>query len=286
MGASEASRKSCNVSDLKNLAVLYIEDCCTKAHVDLDLPASLTLLTVHGQRPIDLFWLLLEAEKCIERGVQLRTLGCHPAEALLQPALWGARLDEQFRGLGGRVCGLQDFWVTGSMEPLLIAFSAVVSSAPHLKCARLSIEEWLPHMELPPVYSASLERLTLTIHCGRSKEPPPPVVLTFLPGCKLLRQVLVRFNSDAGRVLAEGTVVKIRCHSCSPKCIMPLDPHARAAAHRHVYGSEDVFNDAGVQLLPGPPSPQGVQSYTVLYKCHAAGPEQPEWGFSVMPGCL
>ena len=285
-GVSEAGRQSCRFSDLSRLANLTITDWPAQATPDLDLPASLTKLTIVSERPVDFFWLLCEAEKCISRGAQLRSLGCSSPEALLQPARWGASLDEQFRWLGGRLHTLQQLWVAGDPDiPVLVAFSAVVSSAPHLTCAKLMVEEWLPRMELPPICSASLERLTVTVACRSSEEPP--LVLAFLPGCKLLREVLVQFRKQAKRLPAEGTAVKIRCHSCSPTCIVPLDPHARAAAFRRAHGYEDCFTRVGVQLLPGPPSPQGVQDYTVLYTCHAAGPQQSlEWGHVVMPGRL
>ena len=55
---------------------------------------------------------------------------------------------------------------------------------------------------------------------------------------------------------------------------MPLDACA---------GLEEV----GVRFLPMPPSSQGVQAYTVIFTCHAAGPEQAlKWGHVVMPGVL
>ena len=107
--------------------------------------------------------------------------------------------------------------------------------------------------------------------------PLPPVVLTFLPGCTRLQEVLVQFNNNDG---IEGTDVRIRCHPCSPSCIVPLGVNEYATGYSKV----------GVQLLQGTPPPQGVQSYTVLHVCHAIGPLGPQqpflWCHAVMPGLL
>ena len=124
-------------------------------------------------------------------------------------------------------------------------------------------------MELPPICSGSLESLVFMDyepqHSG--DKSPLPVTLTALPGCIRLREVVVQrcFGSR------EGTVVKIRCHCRSQRCIVPLDVG-------------DGWNQrVGIQFLPSPASVR-VQGYTVLYTCRAAGPEQPpSWGCVVVP---
>lgn len=100
-------------------------------------------------------------------------------------------------------------------------------------------------------------------------------MLTFLPGCTRLQKVLVRVEFVEAPM--EGTAVKIRCHSASPTQIVPLGVHENVGR----------FSTMGVRILPAPSSPQGVQGYTVLSSCHAAGPEQPlMWGHVVMRGVL
>ena len=182
----------------------------------------------------------------------------------------------------------------GGTEHLLSALVAVISSAPHLTSVEITITEWLPRMELPPICSASLESITVTVDEERDDEdeaPPSrvaPLVLTFLPGCTRLQQVLVRLPSED---LTERTEAKVRCqiccHSGSPTCIVPMDVHARAAEHMRVHGDASYFSEVGVQLLPGPPSPQGVQRYAVSFVSRAPGPQQPlMWSHVVMPGAL
>ena len=100
---------------------------------------------------------------------------------------------------------------------------------------------------------------------------PPLVLLTFLPGCTRLQEVVVHIM---GRPV-EGAAVKIRCHCCSQRCIVLEE----------VYTSD--HSDLVLKLLPMPSSEQGVQEYTVLCDCHAARPDQaPLWGHAVMSGIL
>ena len=284
----------CSLLKLGRLADLYVQtgEELLHASLDLDLPASMTTFRVAGDEggdDVDFFWALREVMKCIRRGAQLRKVTCYQADAYLQPAQWGASLDEQFRRLGGQLSTLQELAVWGGTEQLLIALVAVLSSAPNLTCVKFTLMEWLPCMELPPICSASLVSISVTVDGEPSDEPPPPrvtpLVLTFLPGCTQLQQVLVQITDED---LTEGTTVKIRCHSGSPTCVVPMDVHARAAEQMRVYGYASGFSEVGVQFLPGPSSAQGVQrAYTVLYACHAAGPQQPlTWGHVVVPGFL
>ena len=302
---TESKGPSYSLLNLGRLASLDLymctEDEPLHASLDLNLPASLTSLTVQGEHFgyddgdlfVDLFWALREAMKCIRSGAQLRTLSCYQADAYLQPAQWGPSLNEQFRRLGGQLSTVQELEVWGCTENLLSALGALISSAPHLICVKFTITEWLPRMELSPIRSTSLESITVTVLEEPSDEEPSdeplpprvaPLVLTFLPGCTRLRKVLVRlFNEN----LTEGPAAKIRCHSGSPTCVVPMDVHSRAAEHMRVHGYASGYSEVGVHLLPGPPSPQNVPGYTILYACHAAGPQQPLlWGHVVMPGLL
>ena len=209
---------------------------------------------------------------------------CHGV-APLQPAQWGGSLDEQYRRLGGQLISLTELEVWGSQEPLLCAVSAVVSSAPNLTCLTLFVTSDAPHMELPAICSASLESITVHVNMYAEEEGGllQPVVLTFLPGCTRLRQVLVQFDEEP----TEGTVVNIRCHSASPTRIVPLGVHASQTGNVRTHVYDGCFCEVGVQFLPGPPPPQGVQSYSIVYACHAAGPQQPlMWGHVVVPGIL
>ena len=288
----EVSGPSCSLQKLGRLANLYMRtgEELLPPSLDLDLPASLSTFMVESDEDsedVDLFWVLRQAAKCIRRGAHLRRLTCYQAEAYLQPAGWGANLDEQYGRLGGQLSRLQELEVWGCTEQLLSALGAVISSAPHLTCVEITITEWLPCMKLPPVCSASLETITMTFdEAPRNEAPLPreaPLVLTFLPGCTRLKHVLVRVSNGD---LAEGTAAKIRCHSGSPMCVVPMDVHARGAEHRRVHGYASQFSEMGVELLPGPLSPPSVQrAYTVLHACHAAGPQQPlRWGHVVVPG--
>ena len=282
----EGRATCCSLLKLGRLADLHV---CIgeKEHlsVDLDLPASLTLFVVDGieyATYVDLSWALREAAKCIRRGAQLRRLTCYPAELYLQPAQWGADLDEQYRRLGGQLSSLRELEVKGGTEQLLSALGAIASSAPHLTCLNFGFMERLPRMELPPISSATLESITVTVLKPSNEAPPPPLVLTFLPGCTRLTTVLVGFTRD---FTVEGAAAKIRCHCSSPTCIVPMDVLAGAAEHQRVHGYSGL-SQVGVRLLPGPPSTQAVP-YTVLHACHAAGPQQPlMWGHLVMHGIL
>ena len=239
----------CSLLNLGQLADLYI--CMSEpplhANLELALPASLTHFEVDECNTdscvVDFFWALSVAAKCLCRGAQLRKVTCRGAVVYLQPAQWGASLDEQYRRLGGQLSGLKELAVCSSQESLLRALSAVVSSAPNLTCVTLTLLETLPHLELPAICSASLERFIVD-----GDIPISSLVLTFLPGCTRLQKVLVQIYDFC----SEGNAVKIRCHSCSPTCIVPVGAH-QCAGHT---------SEVGVQLLPGTPLMQGVQGYT------------------------
>ena len=279
----------CSLLSLGRLADLYlcVEDAPLHASLDLDLPGSLTRITangdINGGVAVDFFWALREAAKCIRRGAQLRRLSCGRADAYLQPAQWGGMV-EQFRQLGGQLSSLRELHVTGGTQWLLRALGAVASSAPRLTCLQFSFTETLPRMELPPISSASLESVTVTVFKPSDEAPAPPLVLTFLPGCTRLQEVLVRIPKA---YTVEGTAAKIRCHCSSPTCIVPLDVHPGTAENIGWEGDCSHLSIVGVQFLPGPPSPQDVPGHTVLHACHAAGPQQPlKWGHLVMHGFL
>ena len=170
----------CSLQKLGRLENLYmwIQEKPTHDSLDLDLPASLTHFEVLGAEgddwSVDFFWVVSEAVKCIKRGAQLRRLTCRYAEACLQPSQWGASLDEQYRRLGGQLSGLPELVVWGSTKQLLSAVGAVISAAPHLTCVKFTFTEWLPCMELPPICSASLESMIVTVDVEPSDEAPPP----------------------------------------------------------------------------------------------------------------
>ena len=103
-------------------------------------------------------------------------------------------------------------------------------------------------------------------------------MLTLLPGCTRLQLVLVRLADED---FTEGPTAMIRCHSASPARISPL----RLNEARPRWARQ--FTTVGAEFLPGPPSPQGVKEYTVLWACRPAGPQQPlMWGYAVVPGVL
>ena len=278
----------CRLLELGGFADLYM--CIGNEHlrVDLDLPASVTLFVIDGldnATVVDLSWALREAAKCISRGAQLRRLECYPAHACVQGAQWAGSLDEQYRQLGAQLSSLRELEVCGGSQQLLSALCAVVSSAPHLTHANLTITRWPPRKGFSPIRSASLESISVTILEPSKKVPCPLLVLIFLPGCTRLQKVLVQLPCED---LTEGTAVKIRCHRGSPNCIVPLDAHACAAEYRLVHGYDSCVSELGVDFLPEPASLQHVSAYTVLNACHAAGLQQPlKWGHHVvMPGIL
>ena len=274
--ATEASRQRCRLLKLSQLADLQLMSWNVQADVDLDLPPSLTQLKFQGAYPdgggnsFKFSWVLREAVRCIGRGAQLHKLMCHCGQAYLQPAQWGASLDEQHRRLGEQLGGLRELEVWVAQEQLLSAICTVASAAPCLTRLKIVITYPPPHVKVSPICSASLK--SIRVEWGlynRPELPPPMVLLTLLPGCTRLQEVVVHFN---GRPI-EGAAVRIRCHCCSRGCIVPVD------------GYGGVVNDVGVNFLP--PSELGVQECTVLYACHSAGPEQARvWGHAVMPGIL
>ena len=299
MMQARQDRPCSSLLSLGRLADLYINIYLNApyATMDLNLPAGLTHLKLQDDSDgdgsgngdcMDFFWALNEAAKCIRRGAQLRKLVCINTEASLQPAQWGASLDEQYRRLGGQLTSLHELEVSGyAGYPLLLAaLGALISAAPSLTCVRLTIVVFtcsLPHMELSPICSASLKSITVIVDDWADEGPPlPPLVLTFLPGCTRLQEVVVRYGEYAPD---DGTAVKIRCHCCSSTCIVPLNVHACLSGNLRTHVYDGPFKEVGVQFLPGPPCPQGVQKYTVMFACHAAGPQQPlMWGHVVMPG--
>ena len=255
------------------------------ANADLDLPTGLTHLEFEHDSDsnisIDLFWALNQAAKCIRRGAHLRELICMQTEADLQPAQWGASLD-------GQLTSLHELEVSGYADAqLLAAFGAVISAAPNLTCASLTISfyEWLPHVEVPPICSASLTSITVCVAVLDDLGPPlAPLILTFLPECTRLQEVVVQFGEFGP---TNGSAVKIRCHACSSTCIVPLNVRAFSDNDERMHVYDGPLSEVGVQFLPGPPPPQGVQRHTVLFAYHAAGPPQPlMWGHVVMPGFL
>ena len=178
---SEASRQRCSLLNLNRLAKLHITTMPLKANVDLDLPPSLTQLSLGGYpgssstHSIDFFWALLEAVRCVERGAQLQRLVCHFAEAHLQPAHWGASLDEQHRRLAGQLGSLRELEIRCDQEQQLSAVGAVVSAAPSLVRLEIVLLETLSRMKVSPICSASLESIrvewiltfTAPTHCPR-----------------------------------------------------------------------------------------------------------------------
>ena len=157
---SEASEQQGSLLNLSRLADLDIMDTSLRADLDLDLPASLTRLELQGSQHdnqfcMDFFWVLLQAIKGIRQGAHLHTLSIRMTEASLQPARWGATLEEQFRHLGGQLNGLKVLEVFGRGDPLLSALSAVASSAPSL--TRLVCNDC---DKLPATSSASLKSIT------------------------------------------------------------------------------------------------------------------------------
>ena len=138
--ANEASRQSCRLLNLSRLADLHVwKSWPLRARVDLDLPPSLTQLKFGDYYvyrrccvPINFFWALQEAVKCVERGARLHKLSCICAVAFLQHTQWGASLDEQHRWLGGQLSGLRELEVWGAEKQLLSAVGAVASAAPSL----------------------------------------------------------------------------------------------------------------------------------------------------------
>ena len=212
--------QSCRLLKLLNLsrlADLHILDWSLQANdVDLDLPPSLTQLNfggypkvVGGHKCVDIFRELLIAVKCVRRGAQLHRLICKCAVAFLQPAQWGANLEEQHKRLGGQLGSLKELVVMGAQEQVLSAVGAIASAAPSLTRLCVIITHELPRVEILPICSASLESIRVEREFyHRPGRPPPQVLLTLLPGCTRLQEVVVRFRGEP----FEGNAVRIRCH--------------------------------------------------------------------------
>ena len=287
--AAEVSKQSCRLLNLKQLADLRVMGCSLQANVDLDLPPSLTQLQFGGSlmsdiSSVDFFWALREAVKCVGRGAQLHRLICSCAEAYLRHAQWGASL-EQHRRLGYQLGSLRELQVLGNQEQLLSAVGAVASAAPCLVRLEIVVTKALLQVEVSPICSASLESIRVEWQSYRYPElEPPQVLLTLLPGCTRLQKVVVQFKGTH----VEGTAVWIRCHCCNRRCIVPVDGafyHKRLP--EEVWDGTVMISDVAVKFLHMPPSKLGVQDYTILFECHAAGPEQAlVWDHDVMPGIL
>ena len=222
---------------------------------------------VGGSCSVNFFWALQEAVKLVGRGAHLHKLICNCVEESLQPAHWGTSLDAQHRRLGGQLGSLRELEVWGAQKQVLSAVGAIASAASSLVrlelilAARVIIGVGAPRMEAPrvevsPIRSASLESIRVEWQLDHRLEPPPPLVLlTLLPGCTRLREVVVHF---VGRHI-EGAAVKIRCHCCSQGCIVPEEVHA---------GHHSAMV---VKCLHPPLAEQGVQQeYTVLHASHGA----------------
>ena len=281
----------CSFSSLSQLSRLRVIDCfrqASPASMELGLPASLTHLTIGAQHrngldadDLDLTWVAAEAAKCVGRGAQLHTLVCKFAQPCLQPvALWGATLAEQHTRLGGQLSSLKELEVRGSGEPLLQAVGALAGAVPSLTRLVFELRTPLRHtMELPPICSASLESVTVELSLWGSED----LVLTFLPGCARLREVLVRYGYTPP---AKGTTVKICCHCSSQDFVWPLCVFAESAKPWTV--PSDTWADVkgvGIEWLPLPPS--RVQGCRVLFESHGfnyLSEQQPMWGHFVMPG--
>ena len=285
--ASEGSRQRCSLLHLSRLEKLLLFRCSAQAIIDLGLPASLKHLTVQAASGVvDLKWLLAEAVKCIGSGASLCSVTSADTSPSSHPAgtPWGASSVAHYTELAEQLRGLTVLTVHGKATTLLRAVSTVVCSAPSLARLRYVLEEELDDLYLPPIRSASLECFTGCYRRTGCKVPRPPVVLTFLPGCTRLRDVHVQLY-NLRPDLEEGTSVKIRCHTSGQRCIVPLEERCELTLWGAFAGTKQVT--IGVHFLPLPPSPQGVQAYTVLFASHATGPEQaPKWGSVVVPGVL
>ena len=289
--ATKARRHSCSLLNLKRLADLQVMSWSLQANVDLDLHPSLTQLRFQGYQSggnnsVDFLWALLEAVKCAGRGAQLHKLICKCAEAHLRPAQWGASLDEQHRRLGGQLSSLRELVILSACEQPLRAVGAVASAAASPTRLEIIVQNHsLPCVEVSPICSASLESIRVEWDLTSLPKQPPQLLLTLLPGCTRLQEVVVVVR-NMGRPI-EGAAVKIRCHCCSQRCIVPAMGYASFYSKEPKKMKAGAATDVIVRFVHMPPSEQGVQDCTLLYACHAAGPKQaPLWGCDLMPGIL
>ena len=286
---SQASRQRCSLLNLSRLADLQVMSDSLQDIVDLDLPPSLTQLRFQGEECcsgaiFELSWALREAVKCIGQGAQLQKLVCNCEGAFLEPAQWDPSLDEQHTRLGGQLSGLRELEVWCAYEQLLSAVGAVASAAPSLTRLHIVIRRELPRVEVPPICSASLESIRVDWGLSIYRErPPPQVLLTFLPGCTRLQEVVVHFMG--GRV--KGAAVNIRGHCCNRGYIEPVDGYASfdKSVLEEMYAG--VVNGVAVKFRHMPSPELGAEECTILCTCHAAEPGQASlWGHAVMPGIL
>ena len=195
---------------------------------------------------------------------------------------WGASLDAHYRELGEQLSGLTDLAVDANGPAFFSAIGIVASSAPSLTRLTFTTPS-ATDLALPPICSASLKSIAGEYSLPYPHAGPQPVILTFLPGCTHLRDVHVQFRSEPYEVAS----VKFHCHCISQRCIVPFVGHTVELYDGVPSDRRCILEEVGVRFLPTQASPQGVQPYTVLFACHAAGPEQaPKWDHLVMPGVL
>ena len=281
---SEGSRQCCSLLSLARLTTLTVKYYSNPGTMDLALPASFKRLTVQDKSKVaDIKWVLLQAAKCIRGGAQLRFLTYTNFTSALyfMRVPWGASTIAPYKEIGEQLSGLEDLSASSNGPDFLSAVGAVACSAPSLTRLKFSIQG-PTGITLPPICSASLKSITGLYRLRDPYAPPPllAVILTFLPGCTQLREVHVQYF-DAPK---EGAYVKIRCHCNSQRYIVPF---VAEFDDELPWNRRSGLEEVGVRFMPTPASPQGVQPYTVLFACHAAGPEQaPKWGHVVMPGVL
>ena len=197
--STEPSQQRFSLQNLNRLADLHAFNSSKDADVDLDLPPSLTQLHVQGSTSF--FWALHEAVKCVRRGAQLHKLICGRVEVRLQPAQWGASLDEQHNRLGGQLGSLRELKVWGVHEQLLSTVCAVASAAPSLVRLEIVMQtpSWsrAPRREVLSICSASLKNIRMEWQVDSrpvAELPPLQVLLMFLPGCTQLQEVIVQIH--------------------------------------------------------------------------------------------
>ena len=110
----------------------------------------------------------------------------------------GAQPGRAAQAAGGHLGSLRELEVWGAQEQLLSAVGAVATAAPSLVRLEIVLTCPLPCVEVSPICSASLESIRVGWQIDRRLEPPPPqVLLTFLPGCTRLQDVVVHFTGPA-----------------------------------------------------------------------------------------
>ena len=286
--ASESGRQRCSLVHLPLLATLDLSHFYDQATpTDLGLPASLKHLTVReipDAQGVDLKWVLLEAVTGIRSGAQLRSLTCFDSVPSSHPEgmPWGASSLAHYLELAEQLRGLTDLSVYGSASELLSAVGALACAGPDLTRLEFGVDEELEvldDLEIPPICSASLKSFTGRFYLMSHEGPPPPVILTFLPGCTQLHDVHVQVRYNCITLPKKGAFVKIRCYS-SQQCIVPLEDCVRLI-------NGFPLSEVAVRFLPVLPSSKGVMAYTVIFTCHATGPVRAlKWSHVIKPGFL